>query len=356
MLPHVRCTNRQRGRALEIPVLDLQKAQTSWADVLDSWESAVLTTGCFQLVNHGIPPEVLETCLAAARDFHGRDSAFKQRYAMSRSLNNRGYVPADFRPTGTESRRVVRDYASLDLGTALADAGGSIESILLGPNVWPDISGFRQAVESYYQAVHACALATSRMLSRVCGLDADHLAKRSEQGISLLRLLHYPSPAWDPADPPNGHTDYEWFTLIWQSSAGLEVLGRDGRVHLVPEEPGALVVILGDLLEVLTGGWLESTLHWVRPRQPDRHSLTYFFGPDFHEVVAPVAPRLGPQPERYPLLPAGEHLTALRVRHFAHLRAAVRDGSLDLPFELPAANPLKAVKQDRLEAVERGRA
>jgi isopenicillin N synthase-like dioxygenase len=333
---------------MDIPVLDLRDTLHPSERTLSAWRGAATTVGCLTLTQHGIPLHVIEACATAAREFHGHHQDWKQRVALPKSLGNKGYLPADLRQADATTNRVVRDYASLDFGPELVGDPTSVESILLGPNRWPDLAGFRSAVDDFYRSVQLCAESVSRMLGRACGLDPDHIAVRSRRGCSLLRLLHYPEPARDLSGEPNGHTDYEWLTIIWQSSEGLEFLGRDGRCRTVAASPGTVTVLIGDLLEVLTGGFLESTLHWVRSREPDRYSLTFFYGPDFDEVIAPVGGyRTGPT-TLYPAVHAGNHLTGLRVRHLAHLRAAVSDGSLQLPFPLPANNPLKTAKVRRL--------
>jgi isopenicillin N synthase-like dioxygenase len=329
---------------MTIPVCDLRDCLTMSDGELEALTDAVVEVGCFQLRNHGVPEPTLAAGVTAAQHFHSHDWAWKDRYSLTGSLGNRGYLPDDFTPVSAGSDRVRRDYASMDFGPEVTNDPATIESILLGPNRWPDPPGFRAAGESYRSAMNACATDVSRLFARMCGLHPEHIARRSTNGCSLLRLLHYPRPAYDPDGEPDGHTDYEWFTLIWQSSPGLEVLGRDGRSHLVPATPDTFTVLVGDLLEVLSGGRLESTLHWVRPRFADRYSLTYFYGPDFDETVASATGT----PRPYPALHAGNHLTALRVRHITHLRAAVADGTLTLPFDLPAVNPLKAAKVDRL--------
>lgn len=327
---------------MDIPVFDLRETAEPTAAVVRAWEAAATQVGCFALTHHGVSDPILDACLEQAREFHDRDRPVKDRYAVENSLGNKGYIPADLRPAAGGGRP-QRDYASMDFGPELVDDPDSVESILLGPNQWPDLPGFRTAVERYREAIHACAVRTAGMFARICGLDPGHLRDRSHRGVSLLRLLHYPVAVADDGEPPNGHTDYEWFTLIWQSADGLEVLTRDGRTVVVPAARPVLTVLIGDLLEVLSAGRLESTLHWVRPRTTDRYSLTYFYGPDFDQTVAPAAGDSG-----YPQLHVGRHLTGLRVRHFAHLRAAAADGTLRLPFELPTTNPLKAAKVRRL--------
>jgi isopenicillin N synthase-like dioxygenase len=339
---------------VEIPVLDLSAARNTPVKVLPEWVTATVDVGCFRLADQGVPADVRQACLTAAKQFHEQSPEWKDHYAMSRLGGIKGYLPDDSTAKTDGSGRIARDYASLDLGPDPVTDRSAIESILLGPNPQPDIPGFQAAVDAYSAEIRRCAETVAEMLSRVCGLEPDHLARRSQGGCSLLRLLYYPEPARGAEEPPNGHTDYEWFTLIDQSAPGLEMLRPDGRRVVVPAVPGTLTVLIGDLLEVLSGGYLESTLHWVRSRQPDRYSLTYFYGPRFDDVVRPASPRLGKHADSYPHLHAGNHLTALRVRHLRHLRTAVRDGSLTLPFELPAVNPLKAAKERRLVPAAQG--
>jgi isopenicillin N synthase-like dioxygenase len=335
---------------MEIPVLDLAASSRAPDGALEWWREATVSFGALQVVNHGVPDELRNACLRMAAEFHSKDENVKARYAMSRSRGITGYLPLDPTLKQDGSGRLVRDYASLDFGPESEPANGTVRSILLGPNAWPELPGFRAAVQAYRDAVHACAVTVAGMLARVCALPPDRLTRHATQGCSLLRLLHYPAPAQGREEPPNGHTDYEWFTLIVQTSPGLEILRPDGGRIAVPARPDAITVLIGDLLEVLSGGYLESTLHWVRSREPDRYSLTYFFGPDFDDVVAPES---GNRVGDYPPLHAGHHLTALRVRHLAHLRSAVRDGELALAFDLPATNPLKAAKEQRLVASAR---
>lgn len=332
-------------------MLDLSVAMRGPSEsVVAAWRHAAAEVGCFGLVNHGIPHSALVACLDAAVSFHTQDLEWKQRHSMSRSLGNKGYLPDEIGAGhGRDAaHHHVRDYATIDFGPELVNDPSAVQSILLGPNLWPELPGFRSAVTTYYEAINKVSVAASELLSRACGLDRHHLADRSGRGCSLLRLLHYPEPSWDPDQPPDGHTDYEWFTVIWQSSPGLEILARDGSTRVAPDRADVLVLILGDLLEVLTGGVLESTLHWVRPAERHRYSLTYFFGPNYEEVIAPLPMEGSAGFDAYPILGAGEHLTGLRIRHFPHLRQAVEAGAINVPFELPQANPLKLAKVARL--------
>jgi isopenicillin N synthase-like dioxygenase len=212
------------------------------------------------------------------------------------------------------------------------------------------VPDFQRRVQAYDKQIAAAARRVSQMFALVCGLDRDYIADRSGRGCSMLRLLHYPVPAARLAQAPGSHTDYEWFALVWQSAPGLEVTARDGSTVAVPAPTGTLWVLVGDLVEQLSGGLLPSTLHSVRPADADRYSLTYFYGPDFDAQIAAAAPRRKHGSDVYPPIDAGRHLTGLRVRHIAHLRAAVASGELVLPFDLPRSNPFKTRKERRVQA------
>jgi gibberellin 3-beta-dioxygenase len=93
------------------------------------------------------------------------------------------------------------------------------------------------------------------------------------------------------------HTDSGFITLILQSPVpGLQLLRRrPDRWVTVPAPPGALVVMLGDLFQVLTNGRFRSALHRaVVNRERDRISVPYFLVPPAGMTVAPLAAAVPP--------------------------------------------------------------
>jgi isopenicillin N synthase-like dioxygenase len=88
------------------------------------------------------------------------------------------------------------------------------------------------------------------------------------------------------------HADYGFVTLLLQDDiGGLEVL-PPGATEWAPVEPipGALVVNLGEMLEVATEGYLVATIHRVQAPPPgvDRYSVPFFWSPRLDAVIDPV--------------------------------------------------------------------
>jgi isopenicillin N synthase-like dioxygenase len=112
---------------------------------------------------------------------------------------------------------------------------------------------------------------------------------------TLLRVLRYPPLTGnEPAGALRAaeHEDINLITLLPAASApGLEVRDRHGVWHIVPCEPGAMVVNVGDMLQEATAGWLPSTSHRVtNPTGDDaRHSrisLPLFLHPRSEVVLS----------------------------------------------------------------------
>lgn len=74
--------------------------------------------------------------------------------------------------------------------------------------------------------------------------------KQTEQASKGLRM--------------HGHTDFGLTTLLFSVPIScLQIWGRDEKWYYVPYKPGALVVNIGDTLEIVSGGHFKATRHRV---------------------------------------------------------------------------------------------
>lgn len=62
----------------------------------------------------------------------------------------------------------------------------------------------------------------------------------------------------------HGHTDFGLTTLLFSVPIScLQIWGRDDQWHYAPYKPGALVVNIGDTMEIVSGGHFKATRHRV---------------------------------------------------------------------------------------------
>jgi phosphoribosyl-AMP cyclohydrolase len=77
---------------------------------------------------------------------------------------------------------------------------------------------------------------------------------------------------------------------VHQDNVGGLQVERDGRLVDVPRRAGAYVVNLGEMLQLVSRGFLRATVHCVVPPPAgvSRLSVAYFFNPRLEATLAPV--------------------------------------------------------------------
>ncbi|WP_374574381.1 isopenicillin N synthase family dioxygenase [Phenylobacterium sp.] len=295
---------------------------------------AAREVGFLQVTGHGLPEALFDGLLAAAKAVFAEPMERKMAWYIGRSANHTGYVPEgeEVFASGKIDRKEAYDV-SLDR------PGGEASAPMLGANLWPDLPGFKPAVQAYYAAVAALARRMFAGFALALDLPEDHFEPHLRHPPSQLRLIHYP---FDPDAQPDeegigAHTDYEFFTILRPTAPGLEVMNGEGRWIDAPPVPGALVINIGDMLEAWTNGEFVATSHRVRKVAEERYSFPFFATCDYETVVAPHPRFVGAErPARYPSIVSGEHLFAQTARTFAYLKARRARGELVVADEAPA--------------------
>jgi isopenicillin N synthase-like dioxygenase len=287
--------------------------------------------GFFYISGAGIEDAVFERMLAATKEFFALPLEEKMRYYIGLSKCHRGYVPRgeEGLATGAPEMKEAFDTA-LDLPAD--DPDYLVGNPMLGPNTWPALAGFADAVTAYYQAILDVGDRLLWAFAVALGEDADTFSKHATKTPSQLRLIHYPyNPDAEDAEGIGAHTDYECFTLLKPTAPGLEVMNGAGEWIDVPPIPGTYVVNIGDMLELWTNGAYVATSHRVRKVKEERYSFPLFFNVDYHTEVKPL-PQFASRSDRpRASLRAGEHLFAQTAQTFAYLRNRVEAGELVLP-------------------------
>ncbi len=285
-----------------IPVIDvspLDGAGASPAPLIATIASAARDRGFFQVTGHGLPDDLIDRVWAGARAFFDQPMEVKRTLVRTRE-NPRGYYDREL----TKNRRDLKevfDFAALahpELPEHHPDNRASVD----GTNRWPQtLPQFRATMLEY---VAACEQLSLRLLGTLCaGLGADESTLTphfSPVHTGFARLNYYPLD--DPLEPSvaatvtglgdmalHHHSDAGALTVLLQDDVGgLQVRTDDGWLDVTPRD-GALVINVGDMMQIWSNDRYRAALHRVRPiTGRPRHSLPFFFNPAYATDVAPL--------------------------------------------------------------------
>ena len=264
-----------------LPVVDLRAGA---AQLRRGLREAAHEVGFFYLTGHGVPDELANRVLDAARRLFELPEAEKDAVAMVRSPHFRGYTRMGGELTGGQ----VDWREQIDIGPERAPVGGTGKPDYLwlqGPNQWPaalpELPGI---LDEWDAALSTVARTLLRHWAAALGSPPDVFDPAfAETPATLIKIVRYPRSAASPQGV-GPHKDSGVLTLLLADpgSRGLQVR-RPGTLEWidVPPTEDAFVVNIGELLEVATGGYLRATEHRVNlDEQPaDRISVPYFFNP-----------------------------------------------------------------------------
>ncbi len=279
-----------------IDIADLERAATRRAidDACREW-------GFFQILGHGIDESTIAALRREMRAFFALPSTAKQ--AIVRTAENPwGFYDREL-TRHTRDWKQIYDYGPPD-GAAMA------------PQLPHDLPGFEHALERFYVACDALALQLVEVIAGNLGMPAGALTPcfRPDH-TSFLRLNYYPPcpAAACPSALPghlgvNPHTDAGALTLLLQDQqAGLEVLHED-QWHLVEPRRDALVVNIGDIVQVWSNDRYTAALHRALvSADAERFSSPFFFNPAYSTGYAPLPSTVdAAHPPRYRPINWGE--------------------------------------------------
>ncbi|MGD8808929.1 MAG: 2OG-Fe(II) oxygenase family protein [Gammaproteobacteria bacterium] len=268
----------------EIPVIDIGTINDP--NTLGELDDACREWGFFQVVNHGIDEAALARTLDHARTFFGLPS--EQKRAISRTAENSwGFYDKELTKNTLDWKQIF-DY-------------GPEEGDARRPQ-WPSaLPRFRSGVLGHYAACEALAFRLLIAIATNLGAMPNRLLEGFlPRHSSFLRLNYYP-PCPQPERPSglstplgghlglNHHTDAGALTILLQDDQpGLEVF-RDGEWHLVAPVRGALVVNVGDVVQVWSNDRYKAALHRVLANsEAERFSVPFFFCPAYSTNYAPL--------------------------------------------------------------------
>ncbi|KAK9725444.1 hypothetical protein RND81_05G143900 [Saponaria officinalis] len=258
-----------------IPVIDMSSSDRSTVERLIC--EAAKTWGFFQVINHGVPLEVMEDIQAAAYRFF--ELPVEEKRAFLKAIS-----PSEFVKYGTsfvphfERCLEWKDYLSMTFVSE--DEARS---------VWP-IACRNEALE-YLKSTSDIISQIFEILMR--GLNVNEIENKKSRlaNSKALNLNFYPKcPEPELTVGVGPHSDVQTFTVLLQDDVGgLYVRGPDGESWVnIPPIKGALIFNIGDTLQILSNGIYKSAEHRVVANASNcRVSIPIFVGPSFQETIYP---------------------------------------------------------------------
>ncbi|WP_300018877.1 2-oxoglutarate and iron-dependent oxygenase domain-containing protein [Pseudonocardia sp.] len=291
-----------------IPVLRLDEARDATggfaAGFLDRLRAALHEVGFLQLTHFGAAPGQVEQLQETVGRFFDLPIADRLALDNRRSPHFRGYTRLGHEITaGRPDAREQLDFAP-ELEPVPRARWDAPYRLLEGPNQWPDDSlpELRTTVLAWAELLGGVGAELTRAVAASLGLPEDHFepvfAGRPHWFGKLIRYVGGPDDGAD-AQGVGPHADWGFLTLLLQDgTGGLQArpsYSRAGPSRAeewvdVPPVDGALVVNIGEMLEVATHGYLAATVHRVLPCAPGatRQSIGMFWSPRLDASLDPV--------------------------------------------------------------------
>ncbi|KAG5246315.1 1-aminocyclopropane-1-carboxylate oxidase [Salix suchowensis] len=295
---------------LQVPVINFEHCGSyRRSEVVNEIRKASEIWGFFQMVGHGIPVSVLDDMLAGVRRFHEQHRDVKMEfYSRDRKQPVRFFCNGDLLVNRAPAN--WRDTIAFDFQDGKLD-----------PELFPET--FREEVSQYIRHMIQMKKTLSELISEALGLPSDYLSSIECMETESLVCHYYPAcPEPDLTLGATKHRDPSLMTILLQDNmGGLQVRNQTQWVD-VPPLQGALVVNIGDFMQLITNDKFKSVEHRVLVgQQGSRTSVACFFYPSAANKFKPY----GAIKE----LVSDDNLPIYRETHVAEFLAYFRSKGLD---------------------------
>ncbi|XP_050373699.1 LOW QUALITY PROTEIN: 1-aminocyclopropane-1-carboxylate oxidase homolog 4-like [Argentina anserina] len=259
-----------------IPTIDLSDRRSA---LVDRISAACRKFGFFRITNHGIPPAVLDRTIAAVKAFHEQPAEVRAQFY------------------GREMTNGVSYFSNLDLYTSRAASWSDTLQMRLAPIFPDDVPEIcREEIAAWNKEIQRLGEELLGLVSQGLGLPSEKLKGLTcLEGRAMVGNYYPPCPQPDLTTGLTSHSDPGVLTVLLEDHVGgldLEVKHGGAWVDVEPV-PGALVINVGDLLQIMSNEEYKSVDHRVlaNPHHEPRVSIAVFLNPSNREGV------FGPLPE-----------------------------------------------------------
>ncbi|KAL2336289.1 hypothetical protein Fmac_010735 [Flemingia macrophylla] len=262
-----------------IPIIDLQDPNHS--HIVQSIAHACRNYGFFQIVNHGIPEEVVSKMVNVSKEFF--------RLPESERMKNYSDDPS----------KATRLSTSFNVKTEKVSNWRDFLRLHCHPlqdyiHEWPtNPPSFRDDVAEYSRRMRGLSLKLLEAISESLGLEKEYIGKALGSHAQHMAINFYPRcPEPELTYGLPAHADPNAITILLQDEVpGLQVL-HNGHWLTVNPVPNTFIVNIGDQIQVISNDRYKSVLHRALVNsEKERMSIPTFYCPSPDAVIKP-APQL----------------------------------------------------------------
>ncbi|PKA60387.1 2'-deoxymugineic-acid 2'-dioxygenase [Apostasia shenzhenica] len=260
-----------------IPVIDMVGDGFDRKEIAKQIFEAGKEFGVFQIVNHGVPLELMKEMMSVTREFFELPAEERAAY-YSDDL----YKPVRvFTSTGVHD--IVRFWRD-----CLRMAVHPVEDF---KQYWPHKpTNLKSAVERYAVEMKGLIVRVLELIAEGLGLEVGYF-HGDLSGEPLVSHVNFYPPCPDPSLTLGlaKHCDPGLITILLQGEvSGLQILHNDEWLAVDPI-PNAIVVNYGHQMEIITNGLLKGVDHRaITNNQQPRLSIASFVQPSKESLIAPA--------------------------------------------------------------------
>ncbi|XP_051128383.1 1-aminocyclopropane-1-carboxylate oxidase-like [Andrographis paniculata] len=274
---------------MDFPVVNMDnlRREEERSSTMELISQACQHWGFFQVMNHGIAPEFLDTVERLTKDHYTKcmEHKFRDQVAAMAGLDS------EIQNLDWESTFFLRHLPVSNISEV------------------PDLDDqYRQVMKDFAAQLEKLAELLLDLLCENLGLEHGYLKKafHGSNGPTFgTKVSNYPPcPRPELIKGLREHTDAGGIILLFQDHKvpGLQLL-KDGRWLDVPPLRYSIVINIGDQLEVITNGKYKSVMHRVIAQaEGARMSIASFYNPGSDAVIYPAPALVEKEGEncRYP--------------------------------------------------------
>ncbi|KAL5744819.1 hypothetical protein ACOSQ2_027935 [Xanthoceras sorbifolium] len=278
--------DKQNARTCPLQPIDLSKLNGPEHDrVAEEISRAASTLGFFQVVNHGVPIELLGKLKDTAHSFFGQAPEKKAVYRKGASPSPLVKYGTSFVPDKEEALE-WKDYISMTYTN-------DVEALQQWPKECKEVS-----LEYLKTSVEMVRKLLEVLMENI-GVKPDNTKIDALTGFKLVNMNYYPTcPDPNLTVGVGRHSDMGALTVLLQDGIGglyvkveedIEDVGKKGEWMEIPPVDGALVINVGDALQIISNGTYKSAEHRVRTTSTkSRVSIPVFTMPNPTEKIGPL--------------------------------------------------------------------